>query len=62
MTYLLEDSRREPIAGRLYEYELHCSVANPDVHLVESVAQERNEVYVKWLGFDNSWIHKDNVL
>ncbi|KYN16160.1 hypothetical protein ALC57_11592, partial [Trachymyrmex cornetzi] len=65
VTYLLQDSRGEPIAGGFYEYELH-SVANPDVHLVEKVLRKRgNEVYVKWLGFDNSynsWIHKDNVL
>jgi hypothetical protein len=65
MTYLLEDSRGKPVAGGFYEYELH-RVANPDVYLVEKVLRKRgNEVYVKWLGFDNShnsWIHKDNVL
>ncbi|XP_011687476.1 PREDICTED: uncharacterized protein LOC105449791 [Wasmannia auropunctata] len=64
-TYLLEDSRGKPIAGGFYEYELH-RVANPDVYLVEKVLRKRgNEVYVKWLGLDdshNSWIHKDNVL
>ncbi|XP_018393516.1 PREDICTED: uncharacterized protein LOC108772481 [Cyphomyrmex costatus] len=65
VTYLLEDSRGELIAGGFYEYELH-RVANPDVYLVEKVLRKRgNEVYVKWLGLDkshNSWIHKDNVL
>ena len=65
MTYLLEDSRGKPVAGGFYEYELH-RVANPDVYLVEKVLRKRgNEVYVKWLGFDNSnnsWIHKNNVL
>ncbi|XP_029679991.1 uncharacterized protein LOC115245704 [Formica exsecta] len=35
-TYVLEDSRRNPVAGGFYEYELH-HVANPDVHLVEKV-------------------------
>jgi len=54
VTYLLEDSWGESIAGGFYEYELHC-VANPDVHFVEKVLCKRgNEVYVKWLGFDNS--------
>ncbi|KYQ51997.1 hypothetical protein ALC60_08893 [Trachymyrmex zeteki] len=65
VTYLLEDTRGKPIVGGFYEYELH-RVANPDMYLVEKVLREKgNEVYVKWLGFDNShnsWIHKDNVL
>jgi len=47
------------------EYELH-RVANPDVYLVEKVLRKRkNEIYVKWLGFDNlhnSWIHTNNAL
>ncbi|XP_018338825.1 PREDICTED: uncharacterized protein LOC108746507 [Trachymyrmex septentrionalis] len=63
ITYLLEDSRREPITGGFYEY--NC-IANPDVHLVEKMLHKRrNEVYMKWLEFDNShnsWIHKDNML
>ncbi|XP_018368543.1 PREDICTED: uncharacterized protein LOC108764695 [Trachymyrmex cornetzi] len=51
VTYLLEESSGEPIAGRFYEYELH-SVANPDVHLIEKVLRNRrNEFHVKWLGF-----------
>ncbi|KYQ46398.1 hypothetical protein ALC60_14607 [Trachymyrmex zeteki] len=65
VTYLLENSREKSIVGGFYEYELH-RVANPDVYLVEKVLRKKgNEVYVKWLGFDNShnsWIHKDNVL
>ncbi|XP_011699124.1 PREDICTED: uncharacterized protein LOC105456627 [Wasmannia auropunctata] len=64
-TYLLEDYRGKPVAGGFYEYELH-RVANPNVYLVEKVLRKRgDDVYVKWLGFDNShnsWIHKDNVL
>jgi len=52
LTYLLKDSRGAPTAG--WFYELH-SVANLDMHLVEKVLRKRrNEVYVKWLGFDNS--------
>ncbi|RLU16806.1 hypothetical protein DMN91_010874 [Ooceraea biroi] len=63
--YLIEDSRGVPIAGGFYEHELH-RVANPDIYLVEKVLRRKGaEVYVKWLGFDdshNSWIHKDNVV
>jgi len=64
VTYLLKDSCGKPVAEGFYDYELH-HVANPDVYLVEKVLRNRkNEVYVKWLGFDNShnsWIHKNNV-
>ncbi|XP_011687491.1 PREDICTED: uncharacterized protein LOC105449809 [Wasmannia auropunctata] len=64
-TYLLNDSRGEPVAGGFYEYELQ-RVSNPDVYLVEKVLRKRgNKVYVKWLGMDsshNSWINKGNVL
>ena len=64
-TYVLEDSRGNPIAGGFYEYELH-RVANPDVYLMEKVLRKKgDEVYVKWLGLDkshNSWIHKNNIL
>lgn len=65
VTYLLEDSRGRPVAGGFYEHELH-RVTNPDVYLVEKVLRKKsNKVYVKWLGFDNSfnsWIDKNNVL
>jgi len=53
VTYL-KDSCEKPVAGGFYEYKLH-RIANPDVYLVEKVLRKRrNEVYVKWLGFDNS--------
>ncbi|XP_070527373.1 uncharacterized protein [Cardiocondyla obscurior] len=65
VTYLLEDSCGKPIAGGFYEQEL-LHVNNPDVYLVEKVLRkEGNNVYVKWLGFNdshNSWICKNNVL
>jgi len=65
VTYLLKDSCGKHIAGGFYEYELQ-RVANPDLYLVEKMLRKRgDEVYVKWLGFDNShnsWIHKNNVL
>ncbi|KAL6417307.1 hypothetical protein ACFW04_012622 [Cataglyphis niger] len=65
VTYLLKDSRNEPIAGGFYEHEL-LRVFDPDVYLVEKVLRRRgDEVYVKWLGMDethNSWINKTAVL
>ncbi|XP_020296715.1 uncharacterized protein LOC109861466 [Pseudomyrmex gracilis] len=65
VTYLLEDSRGQSVAGGFYEHELH-RVANPDVYLVEKVLRKKDDkVYVKWLGLDksyNSWIDKTNVL
>ena len=64
-TYLLKDYQGKPIAGGFYEHELQ-RVSNPDVYLVEKILPKRgNEVYVKWLGMDNSynsWIDKTNVL
>jgi len=64
-TFILEDSRGDPVAGGFYEYELQ-RVANPNVYLVEKILREKGDnVYVKWLGMDkshNSWIHKINVL
>ncbi|XP_029664354.1 uncharacterized protein LOC115236194 [Formica exsecta] len=65
VTYLLKDSRGEPIAGGFYEHEL-LRVNDPNVYLVEKVLRRRgNEVYVKWLRMDeshNSWINKTAVL
>ncbi|XP_020296121.1 uncharacterized protein LOC109861048, partial [Pseudomyrmex gracilis] len=50
VTYLLEDSRGQSVAGGFYEYKLHC-VANPEVYLVEKVLRKKGDkVYVKWLG------------
>lgn len=65
MTYLLRNYRGKPITGGFYEHELQ-RVSNPDVYLVEKILRKRgDEVYVKWLGMDNShnsWIHRTNVL
>jgi len=64
VTFLLEDYRGKSIAGAFYEYELLG--AHPDIYLVEKVLRRKgNEVYVKWLKFDEShksWIHKDIAL
>jgi len=62
VTYLLEDFCGKPIAEGFHEYKLH-RVANSNVYLVEKVLRKKgNKVYVNWLGFDNSWICKNNVL
>ena len=61
VTYHLEDYKGESISGGFYEQEI-SRVKYPDVYLVEKVLKRRkNQVYVKWLGFDdshNSWIDK----
>ncbi|XP_011269800.2 uncharacterized protein LOC105259516 [Camponotus floridanus] len=54
VTYLLTDSRGEPIAGGFYEHELQ-RVSDPDVYLVERVLRQKGDmVFVKWLGMDKS--------
>ncbi|XP_070158973.1 uncharacterized protein [Polyergus mexicanus] len=46
VTYVLEDSRRNPVAGGFYEHELQ-RIVNP-VHLVEKViCKKGDKVYVK---------------
>ena len=62
VTHHLKDYKGEPIAGGFYEQEL-VKVKYPDVYLLEKVLKRRNnQIYVKWLGFDNSnnsWIDKE---
>ncbi|XP_051159161.1 uncharacterized protein LOC127285719 [Leptopilina boulardi] len=64
VTYKLTDYENHPIEGGFYEEEL-LKVKYPDVYLVEKVLKSRgNNVYVKWLGFDNShnsWIKKSDM-
>ncbi|XP_025265428.1 uncharacterized protein LOC112638266 [Camponotus floridanus] len=64
-TYLLKNSRGEPIAGGFYEHELQ-RVSDPDVYLVERVLRRKGDaVLVKWLGMDrshDSWIDKADIL
>ena len=58
-TYLLRDSRGQPIKGGFYAAELQ-KTKYPGVFLVERVLRRKgNRELVKWLGFDeshNSWI------
>lgn len=65
VTYLIEDYRGQPIAGRFYEYELQ-KVKNPNIYLVEKILQRKgNRIKVKWLGFDvshASWIKKSDMV
>lgn len=65
ITYLLEDTQKNRIKGAFYEQEIK-NVKFPDVYLVEKILKTRkNEVYVKWLGFDdsfNSWIKKKDLI
>lgn len=64
-TYLLKDENGKDILGCFYQEQLQ-KVKYPDVFLVEKVLKRRrNQVLVKWLGFNNkhnSWINKDNIL
>lgn len=59
VTYKLKDYQNNPMDGGFYEFEL-LKVKDPDVYLVEKVIKRRgNQVFVKWLGFDNKhnqWI------
>lgn len=64
VTYLLEDYKKNAIAGRFYEHEL-LKTKFPDTYLVEKVLKKNNDkIFVKWLRFDkshNSWINKSDL-
>ncbi|XP_044017387.1 uncharacterized protein LOC122858498 [Aphidius gifuensis] len=64
VTYKLIDYEDHPIEGGFYEEEL-TKVKYPDIYLIEKVVKKRgNELYVKWLGFDdshNSWMNESDV-
>uniref|UniRef100_A0ABD2WNZ7 Integrase catalytic domain-containing protein n=1 Tax=Trichogramma kaykai TaxID=54128 RepID=A0ABD2WNZ7_9HYME len=54
VTYHLKDYKDQPIAGGFYEHEI-AKVKHPDIYLIEKVLKRRkNQMYVKWLGFDIS--------
>lgn len=65
VTYLLEDMDHNKIRGAFYEAEVQ-KVKYPDLYLVESIIRyNKNKVFVKWLGFDdsfNSWINKNDLV
>lgn len=64
-TYLLKDENNKDILGGFYKEQLE-KVKYSDVYLVEKVLKKRGDnVYVKWLGFDNkhnSWINNKDVV
>ena len=64
ITYKLKDYQDQSLDGCFYEFEL-LKVKNPHVYLVEKVIKKRgDQVFVKWLGFDNthnSWINKSSM-
>ena len=63
-TYKLKDARDIQLAGAIYEFEL-LKVKYPDMYLIEKIIKKRgDQLYVKWLGFDNtwnSWINKSEM-
>lgn len=65
ITYLIEDSKKQPILGAFYSQELQ-KTKHPDIYLVEKVLKRNGrKVLVKWLGLpssENSWIDKSNAL
>lgn len=64
VTYHLKDYKDEKLAGGFYEQELQ-KVMYPDIYLIEKIVRRRgDQVFVKWLGFDNthnSWINKSEI-
>lgn len=64
ITYKLDDYQGNSIEGGFYTQEI-AKVKYSDVYLIEKVLRKRgNEIYVKWLGFDNShnsWINKTDI-
>lgn len=64
ITYLLRDWQDVDVEGAVYTEELKLT-KYPDEYLVEKILRRRdNQVYVKWLGFDdeyNEWIDSDKL-
>lgn len=64
ITQKLNDYQDQSIEGGFYEQEL-LKVKYPYVYLIEKVLRTRgNEVYVKWLGFNdshNTWIQRSDI-
>jgi hypothetical protein len=58
-TYFLKDYEGHEIKGCFYGYELQI-VGHPNLYLIERIVRRKGkQIFVKWLGFDNShnsWI------
>lgn len=65
LTFLLEDSRKQPIAGAFYEQEL-LKTKNPHLYLIQKILKRKgSKIFVKWLGLpssENSWINKSSII
>ncbi|XP_022174124.1 uncharacterized protein LOC111036422 [Myzus persicae] len=63
-TYQLQDYMGKPIAGCFYSEEIY-KTNFPNEYLIEKIIRKKqNQMYVKWLGFDNthnSWINTRDV-
>lgn len=63
-TFQLQDYSGKPIAGCFYTEEI-SKTHFPDGYLVEKIIRRKgNQIFVKWLGFDNahnSWINKNTL-
>ena len=64
VTHHIKDYQNNVIESGFYEQEL-LKVKYPDLYLIEKVLKRRkNQVYVKYLGFDNThnqWIDKKMI-
>ena len=64
ITYQLQDYMGKPIAGCFYSEEIN-KTNFPNEYLIEKIIRKKqNQMYVKWLGFDNthnSWINTRDV-
>lgn len=65
VTYVLIDSKLQPILGTFYSEELQ-KTKNPQLYLVEKVLRKKDDkVLVKWLGLpssENSWVAKSDIM
>jgi len=63
-TYQLHDYNDDPIAGCFYNEEI-SKTNYPNDYLIEKIVRKRgNQIYVKWVGFDdshNSWVNKNDI-
>jgi hypothetical protein len=63
-TYQLQDYSGKPIAGCFYSEEI-LKTNYPNDFLVEKIIRKKgDQIFVKWLGFDNthnSWINKSDI-
>lgn len=65
VTYFLNDFNSNEIKGCFYSHEL-LKARNKDIYLVEKIIKRKgNRLFVKWLGFDDSyssWINSSDLI